>query len=284
MVQSFCSFRSRSQKRTGVFSGNKKLHFVEQTVVFCEGGLTTNRFGQASLCRLFLVSIASSSKKNMCLAAIPVLVGEILTNCLLCGYKMLQAFVSFVLFHPWHGMLKSPVFLWRGWKYSRFRRMAAKCPWIIRHGLRWRAGSWLVRKWHTQSVNLTSKTGNFLNNCVIRWCFTEKANVIIRSIGFKLWFQTFLTFATLGYPWIIGDIGTAIVFSAPSASKTALIVWNANLLNSFAASSGGIVCFVPGRLTRRYADMHAMFMLRIHIYNIFASRNKPMCLWTWIWF
>ena len=181
----------------------------------------------------------------MCLAAIPVLVGEILTNCLLCGYKMLQAFVSFVLFHPWHGMLKSPVFLWRGWKYSRFRRMAAKCPWIIRHGLRWRAGSWLVR---------------------------------------KLWFQTFLTFATLGYPWIIGDIGTAIVFSAPSASKTALIVWNANLLNSFAASSGGIVCFVPGRLTRRYADMHAMFMLRIHIYNIFASRNKPMCLWMCIWF
>ena len=64
MVQSFCSFRSRSQKRTGVFSGNKKLHFVEQTVVFCEGGLTTNRFGQASLCRLFLVSIASSSKKT----------------------------------------------------------------------------------------------------------------------------------------------------------------------------------------------------------------------------
>ena len=66
MVQSFCSFRSRSQKRTGVFSGNKKLHFVEQTVVFGEGGLTTNRFGQASLCRLFLVSIASSSKKNTC--------------------------------------------------------------------------------------------------------------------------------------------------------------------------------------------------------------------------
>ena len=92
MVQSFCSFRSRSQKRTGVFSGNKKLHFVEQTVVFCEGGLTTNRFGQASLCRLFLVSIVSSlKKKHMCLAAIPMLVGEILTNCLLCGYKMLQA-------------------------------------------------------------------------------------------------------------------------------------------------------------------------------------------------
>lgn len=71
MVQSFCSFRSRSQKRTGVFSGNKKLHFVEQTVVFCEGGLTTNRFGQASLCRLFLVSIASSSKKTCVLLQSP---------------------------------------------------------------------------------------------------------------------------------------------------------------------------------------------------------------------
>lgn len=198
MVQSFCSCRSRSQKRTGVFSGNKKLHFVEQTVVFCEGGLTTNRFGQASLCRLFLVSIASSSKKNTCvlLQSLCWLVKSsqiacfVVTRC----YK-LQAYGSEM---PMDHQAWTP---WRRGSFFWFASGIAKV-WISPAKL----GISSTIRWYGGETHWESECDHTLN--IVQ---------LDLSCGSKM-FQTCLTFATLRgiSKGIIGDIGTAIVFSAPS--------------------------------------------------------------------
>ena len=106
------------------------------------------------------------------------------------------------------------------------RPMAAKCPWIIRHGLTRRVGSWLVHKFHSQSVNLTSKTVYFLNSCdtlLFHWQGSEcdQAFNWIQAVVLNIPDMCNPVWDTLGF------LGTyfAIVFSARSV--TVLIVWNA---------------------------------------------------------